>query len=112
MSSSPINRSQSTMPLRTVSLTVAPNPTAPTNSNIPAITVACFRVIARDPTEVAKQFATSFAPIPHAIAKQTNPPNTTNHRNSSIWSVPMPFVRASIVLVIRSDMMQLEESSG
>merc|ERR1719378_451570 len=32
MSSSPTNKSQSTMPLRTVSVTVPPKPTAPTNS--------------------------------------------------------------------------------
>merc|ERR1719283_160798 len=64
MSSSPTNRSQSTMPLRTVSVTVPPKPTAPTNSNIPAMTVACFKLMARDPTDVAKQLATSFAPIP------------------------------------------------
>merc|ERR1719216_816724 len=80
MSSSPINRSQSTMPLRTVSLTVPPKPTAPTNSNIPAMTVACFKLMALAPTEVENALATSFAPIPHAIAKQTNPPNMTSHR--------------------------------
>merc|ERR1719242_1185398 len=105
MSSSPINRSQSTMPLRTVSLTVAPKPTAPTNSNIPAITVACFRVMALAPTEVEKALATSFAPIPHAMAKHTNPPNITSHRKESIWSTPMPSDTASMTVVLKLDIV-------
>merc|ERR1719206_219312 len=81
MSSSPRNASLSTMPLRTVEVTVPPSPTAPTNSKMPAITVACLRLMARAPTEVEKALATSLAPMPQAIAKQTKPPRMTSHRN-------------------------------
>merc|ERR1719228_52477 len=81
MSSSPTNKSQSTMPLRTVEVTVPPKPIAPANSKIPAMTVACFKLMALAPTEVENALATSLAPIPHAIAKQTKPPVTTSHLN-------------------------------
>jgi hypothetical protein len=39
---------------------------APANSKIPATSTACFSESAFEPTEVAKELATSLAPIPHA----------------------------------------------
>merc|ERR550532_2492365 len=71
-SSSPSNNSNLVIFFLIVDVTFAPIPTAPTNSNIAAMTTACFNEIA---------LATSLAPIPHDMAKQTTPPITTNHRN-------------------------------
>ena len=58
---------ESIIPLRMVLVTSPPAKTAPANSNIAAITIACFIVMAREPTDVAMALATSFAPIPQVI---------------------------------------------
>ncbi len=55
------------IPFLTVFVTASPAKNAPANSNIAAIITACFRVSAREPTEVPMAFATSFAPIFHAM---------------------------------------------
>ena len=39
----------------------------PQNSKIAATKTACFKVSTLAPTEVAKEFAQSLAPIPHAL---------------------------------------------
>ena len=49
---------------------------APAVSKIAARTTACLIVNAFDPTEVAKAFAASFAPIPIAVKKAKQPPTT------------------------------------
>ena len=61
------SKSTERIPLRTVSVTASPAKKAPQNSNIAAIITACFRVKARLPTEVPIAFATSLAPMFHAI---------------------------------------------
>ena len=48
-----------------VLVTRAPTSTAPANSQIPAAIIACRKVNDRDDTDVAKEFATSLAPIPY-----------------------------------------------
>ena len=50
-----------------VSVTSPPARNAPANSKMQAINSAVFKEIAPDPTDVPKAFATSFAPIPHAM---------------------------------------------
>ncbi len=57
----------STMPLRTVFVTWAPTRTAPANSQIPAAMTALRMEIALEPTASAMEFATSLAPIFHAM---------------------------------------------
>ena len=52
-----------------VSVTSPPARNAPANSKMQAINSAVFKEIAPDPTDVPKAFATSFAPIPHAMMK-------------------------------------------
>ena len=42
---------------------------------------ACLIVNAFDPTEVAKAFAASFAPIPIDVIKEKTPPVITIHKN-------------------------------
>jgi hypothetical protein len=49
--------------LRMVSATRAPTVTAPANSMTLAIIIACINVRDREETEVAKEFATSLAPM-------------------------------------------------
>ena len=61
------SKSTDRMPLRTVSVTASPAKKAPQNSKIAAMITACLRVRARLPTEVPIAFATSFAPIFHAM---------------------------------------------
>jgi hypothetical protein len=51
------------IPPAMVLVTAAPSPIAPENSNTAAITVACRKVRAPDPTEVPKALATSLAPV-------------------------------------------------
>lgn len=68
--------------LRTVSVTLEPKSKAPRNSKIPATMTACVSVSALAPTEVAKAFATSLAPIPYAVKKARNAPITTIHTYS------------------------------
>lgn len=65
--------------LRTVSVTEPPSRRAPANSKMAAIIQATGRVMEPAPTDVAKAFATSFAPIPHAIRKARVRPTTTIH---------------------------------
>ena len=62
--------------------TLAPIRTAPASSKIVAIKQACRRVNTLAPTEVPKEFATSFAPIPKAKIKATMKPTTTIHNRS------------------------------
>ena len=90
ISSSPANSAQSVIPFLTVSVTADLNKNASLNSNIAAITVACFNVIARAQTDVANAFATSFAAILHAIAQHTNTENTNNHSQSFISTETSP----------------------
>ena len=52
---------------------------APRNSQMTAIKQACFTVSDLEPTAVAKEFATSLAPIPKAHMKEAMAPSTTNH---------------------------------
>ena len=52
-----------------VSATREPTRTAPANSMTDAIIMACFRVRERDETEVAKELATSLAPMFQASRK-------------------------------------------
>jgi hypothetical protein len=52
-------RATSTIPLRTVSATVAPRRLAPANSKTPQITMAWFMVTLPAPTEVAKAGVTA-----------------------------------------------------
>lgn len=49
--------------LRSKSWETYPTPTAPPNSITVAIIIACFMVNDLEDTEVAKEFATSFAPV-------------------------------------------------
>ena len=63
----PSAKSTVRIPLRTVSVTASPAKKAPLNSNTAAMITACFRVRARDPTEVPIAFATSFAPMFQAM---------------------------------------------
>ena len=62
-----VAKSTSKIPFLTVSVTASPAKKAPANSKIAAIITACFNVSAREPTEVPIAFATSFAPIFHAM---------------------------------------------
>ena len=55
------------MPLRIVAVTSPPAKYAPANSKIMAIIMACFKVMAPEPTEVPIALATSLAPTPQAI---------------------------------------------
>ena len=57
----------STIFFLTILVTCDPINTAPENSNTPAIITAFFNVKTLDPTDVAKEFAQSFAPIPQAL---------------------------------------------
>ena len=50
-----------------VFVTCPPARKAPVNSKIAAIIMACFTLIAPDPTDVPIAFATSFAPIPQVM---------------------------------------------
>ena len=52
------------MPFRIVLATFEPMSSAPKNSQTDAMTTACLTVRAFEPTDVAKQLATSLAPIP------------------------------------------------
>lgn len=61
------NSAVSIMPLLTVSVTLGPISTAPANSRMPARMIALSSVSAPDPTDVPMAFATSFAPMPHAM---------------------------------------------
>lgn len=54
------------MPFLMVSATRAPTSTAPRNSQSAAAKQACFIVNERDETDVAKEFATSLAPMLNA----------------------------------------------
>ena len=45
-------------------VTFEPMSNAPKNSQMDAMTTACLTVRAFEPTDVAKQFATSLAPMP------------------------------------------------
>ena len=56
-----------TIPLRIVSVTWEPMKVAPTMLRIPAITMACRRVIALAPTDEAMELATSLAPMFQAM---------------------------------------------
>ncbi len=47
--------------------TVGPSRTAPKKLSTPAMRTACLKVIAFAPTAVAMEFATSFAPMLHAM---------------------------------------------
>ena len=62
----------STMPFRTVSVTILPRNRAPANSKMPAMMTACLMVIAFEPTDVAMELATSLAPMAIDIMKPTN----------------------------------------
>ena len=55
--------------LRMVSATRDPTRTAPANSITVAISIACFMVREREETDVAKELATSFAPMFQASRK-------------------------------------------
>jgi len=55
------------MPDLIVLATVGPKRTAPRKLSTPAMRTACLKVIAFAPTAVAMEFATSFAPILHAM---------------------------------------------
>ncbi len=66
--------------LRTVLVTDEPRKNAPENSQILAISTACFRVIDLEATEVAKALATSFAPMRKPYRKPNTPPQTAIHR--------------------------------
>jgi hypothetical protein len=57
----------SMMPFRMVVVTWPPARNAPANSNIAAITMACFMVIALEPTDVPIALATSLAPMPQVM---------------------------------------------
>jgi hypothetical protein len=59
-----------------------PTPTAPANSITVAIIIACFIVRDLEDTEVAKEFATSFAPI------ETLDPNTLMKKKIYHTNVP------------------------
>ena len=63
----------------TVSVTRDPNKKAPKNSKTAAIQTAWNTVKDLAPTEVAKAFATSLAPIPNAVKKDAIHPNTKIH---------------------------------
>ena len=54
----------SAMPLLLGLATFEPMSSAPKNSQTDAMTTACLTVRAFEPTDVAKQLATSLAPIP------------------------------------------------
>ena len=47
------------------------------NSHTAASIIAILIVTAPEPTEVANAFATSFAPMPNAVQKQSKAPRTT-----------------------------------
>lgn len=64
-------------PLRTASVTEAPNPAEPTSSKMAAIIIAVFRLRDLDPTEVPKLFETSLAPMPNPSVKQKIAPRIT-----------------------------------
>lgn len=68
------------MPRRTVSVTWLPISSAPANSITAAIAHAHWREREPAPTLVANAFATSLAPIPHAIPNARMPPTMTTHR--------------------------------
>ena len=59
---------------RIVSATRDPTRTAPANSITVAMSMACFIVKDREETEVAKELATSFAPMFHASKKAKSMP--------------------------------------
>lgn len=61
---------------RIVSEVFEPNNKAPRNSEKIAILAACLKVMDRDPTDVEKLFATSFAPIPNPSANAISAPTT------------------------------------
>eukprot|EP00955_Chlamydomonas_euryale_P076447 362664-Chlamydomonas_euryale.AAC.3 len=67
------------MPDATVLVTSPPRPTAPANSKMPAMMTACHSFSVLDPTDVANEFATSLAPMPHAMKHAERPPQTTIH---------------------------------
>ena len=50
---------------------------APENSHTDAMSSACLMVMARDPTEDPKALATSFAPMPYAVIKDSTAPSPT-----------------------------------
>jgi hypothetical protein len=60
--------------LRMVSATRDPTRTAPANSITVAISIACFIVKDREETDVAKELATSFAPMFQASRKAKSMP--------------------------------------
>lgn len=62
---------------RIVVVTWAPSPMAPENSHTDAMSSACLMVMARDPTEDPKALATSFAPMPYAVIKDSTAPSPT-----------------------------------
>ncbi len=62
-----VSKSTTRIPFLTVSVTASPAKKAPANSKIAATITACFSVRALDPTDVPIAFATSFAPIFHAM---------------------------------------------
>jgi hypothetical protein len=62
----PSNKLTLTIPSLMVEVVEPPSSKAPPNSVKIAIAQAAGRVMALEPTDVAKEFATSFAPIPNA----------------------------------------------
>ena len=61
--------SRSTIPLRTVSITSPPASTAPPTSDAATTISACFIDRVPAPTDVPKEFATSFPPMLKAMNK-------------------------------------------
>lgn len=57
------SRERTTIPLLMVSATLAPTKSAPRNSQIAAARTACFILKDREDTDVAKELATSLAPM-------------------------------------------------
>mmetsp|Transcript_3490 Transcript_3490/g.6199 ORF Transcript_3490/g.6199 Transcript_3490/m.6199 type:complete len:259 (+) Transcript_3490:1757-2533(+) len=80
------------IPERTVPVTCAPSRTAPENSKIAARIHAPISEMEPAPTDVAKAFATSLAPIPQAMKNAKRPATTTIQRQESVVMTWTPLV--------------------
>lgn len=80
--SEPLYMPTSMIPLRIVSLTLAPRSTEPRVSNTVARMHACRRVTTPEPTAVPNELATSLAPTEKAKMKAMTKPTINSHMYS------------------------------
>lgn len=97
--SEPLYMPTSMIPLRMVSLTLAPRSTEPTVSNTVARMHACRRVTTPEPTAVPNELATSLAPTEKAKTKAMMKPTISSH----VYSVRA--VCAAIPTVLASNIV-------